>query len=34
VADPASLTLTAGVLALPLAPLAAGPLALTWNRHR
>lgn len=30
----ASLMQAAGVLALPLAPLAAGPLALSWNRHR
>jgi hypothetical protein len=29
-----SQVLTAGVLALPLAPLAIGPLALSWNRHR
>jgi hypothetical protein len=28
------LVLMGGVLALPLAPLAAAPLALAWNRHR
>ena len=32
--DPAFLALVAGLLALPLAPLAAAPLALSWNRHR
>ena len=32
--EPASLVLLAGLLALPLAPLAAAPLALSWNRHR
>jgi hypothetical protein len=30
----AMLVSTAGLLALPFAPLAAGPLALSWNRHR
>jgi len=32
--EPAPLVLTAGLLALPVAPLAAAPLALAWNRHR
>ncbi len=32
--EPASLVLMAGLLALPLAPWAAAPLALSWNRHR
>ena len=32
--EPASVVFMAGLLALPLAPLAAGPLALAWNRHR
>jgi hypothetical protein len=32
--EPARMALIAGVLALPLAPLAAAPLALAWNRHR
>jgi len=30
----ASLALVCGLLALPVAPLALAPLALTWNRHR
>ena len=32
--EPASIALWLGILALPLAPLAAAPLALAWNRHR
>jgi hypothetical protein len=32
--SPTALVMMAGMLALPLAPLAASPLALAWNRHR
>jgi hypothetical protein len=32
--EPAPLACAAGLLALPLAPLATGPLAFSWNRHR
>ena len=32
--EPAPLVFMAGLLALPMAPLAAAPLALSWNRHR